>query len=497
MGFRKVTKVDNGKVEIEFSIDKAKFDAELGKVFKKRAARMAVPGFRKGKAPRSIIEKMYGKGVFYEDAINNLLPEAYEDAAKESGAELVSRPEFEIVSVGDGDVELKATAFVKPEVEVKDYKGIKADKIVTPVTDEMVDAEIQRVRERNARLVDVTDRAAEMGDTVKIDFDGYVDDKQFDGGKGEDYSLKLGSGTFIPGFEEQVVGHSIGDEFDVNVTFPEDYGHAELAGKPAVFKCKLHAIQFTELPELDDDFAVDVSDFNTLDEYKADVRKKLEERYENSADNALEGKLIDGMLENFNAEVPECMIDDEVENIVRERDYQLRSQGLDLATYLKYMNASLDDMRAQLRPMGERQVKTRLALEKIALLEKLEATADDIEAEYKKLADQYSMEIEKVKEALSADNLTTDIVLRKAIDFVKAHAAITEKTADEAEAEEKKPAKKAPAKKSTKTAAKTAVKKEKADGEAEAEEAPKPKRTRKTKAGKEAEAAAEAKEENK
>ena len=470
MGFRKVTKVDNGKVEIEFSIDKAKFDAELGKVFKKRAARMAVPGFRKGKAPRSIIEKMYGKGVFYEDAINNLLPEAYEDAAKESGAELVSRPEFEIVSVGDGDVELKATAFVKPEVEVKDYKGIKADKTVT---DEMVDAEIQHVRERNARLVDVTDRAAEMGDTVKIDFDGYVDDKQFDGGKGEDYSLKLGSGTFIPGFEEQIVGHSIGDEFDVNVTFPEDYGHAELAGKPAVFKCKLHAIQFTELPELDDDFAVDVSDFNTLDEYKADVRKKLEERYENSADNALEGKLIDGMLENFNAEVPECMIDDEVENIVRERDYQLRSQGLDLATYLKYMNASLDDMRAQLRPMGERQVKTRLALEKIALLEKLEATADDIEAEYKKLADQYSMEIEKVKEALSADNLTTDIVLRKAIDFVKAHAAITEKTADEAEAEEKKPAKKAPAKKSTKTAAKTAVKKEKADGEAEAEEAPK------------------------
>ena len=490
----KAERTENSTVELEFSVDRETFDKEVSNVYRKQAANITVPGFRKGKAPRSIIERMYGKGVFYEDAINNLLPEAYEEAAKESAAELVSRPEFEIVSVGDGDVELKATAFVKPEVEVKDYKGIKADKVVTPVTDEMVDAEIQRVRERNARLVDVTDRAAEMGDTVKIDFDGYVDDKQFDGGKGEDYSLKLGSGTFIPGFEEQIVGHSIGDEFDVNVTFPEDYGHAELAGKPAVFKCKLHAIQLTELPELDDDFAVDVSEFNTLDEYRADVRKKLEQRYENSADNALEGKLIDGMLENFSAEVPECMIDDEVENIVRERDYQLRSQGLDLATYLKYMNASLDDMRAQLRPMGERQVKTRLALEKIALLEKLEATADDIEAEYKKLAEQYSMEIEKVKEALSADNLTSDIVLRKAIDFVKAHAAITEKTADEAEAEAKKPAKKAPAKKSTKTAAK----KEKAEGEAETEEAPKPKRTRKTKAEKEAEAAAEAKnEENK
>lgn len=496
MGFKKVTKIDNGKVEIEFSIDKEAFDAELGKVFKKRAARMSVPGFRKGKAPRSIIEKMYGKGVFYEDAINNLLPEAYESAAKESGAEIVSRPEFEIVSVGEGDVEMKATAFVKPEVEIKNYKGIKADKIVTPVTDDMVDAEIQRVRERNARLVDVTDRAAEMGDTVKLDFDGYVDDKQFDGGKGEDYSLKLGSGTFIPGFEEQVAGHNSGDEFDVNVTFPEDYGHAELAGKPAVFKCKLRSIQLSQLPELDDDFAVDVSEFNTLDEYKADIRKKLGQRYESSADNALEGKLIDVMLENLTAEVPDCMIDDEVENIVRERDYQLRSQGLDLSTYLKYMNASLDDMRAQLRPMGERQVKTRLALEKIALLEKLEATADDIEAEYKKLADQYSMEIDKVKEALSADNLTTDIVLRKAIEFVKAHAEITEKTAEEAAETEKKPAKKSTAKK---PAAKSAAKKEKTEGDAagEAEAAPKPKRTRKPKAEKEAEATEAKGEENK
>ncbi len=336
MGFRKVTKVDNGKVEIEFSIDKAKFDAELGKVFKKRAARMAVPGFRKGKAPRSIIEKMYGKGVFYEDAINNLLPEAYEDAAKESGAELVSRPEFDIVSVGDGDVELKATAFVKPEVEVKDYKGIKADKIVTPVTDEMVDAEIQRVRERNARLVDVTDRAAEMGDTVKIDFDGYVDDKQFDGGKGEDYSLKLGSGTFIPGFEDQVVGHSIGDEFDVNVTFPEDYGTQELAGKPAVFKCKLHEIKFNELPALDDDFAEDVSDFDTLDEYKADIRKKAEEATRSTPTPMLR-QALDGLLEKLQGDIPECMYVNEIENLVRDYDNRLSSNGLDLKTYFQYM----------------------------------------------------------------------------------------------------------------------------------------------------------------
>lgn len=477
MGFKKVTNVEKNKIEIEFSIDRAAFDEQVNKVYRKNVTKMNIPGFRKGKAPRSIIEKMYGKGVFYEDAVNALLPDAYAEALEASAAQVVSRPEFEIVEIGDEGVDMKATVYVKPEVEVKDYKGIAADKIVTEVTDEMVDAEINRVRERNARLIEITDRPAQDGDTVKIDFDGYVDGKQFDGGKGEDYSLKLGSGTFIPGFEDQIVGHNVNDTFDVNVTFPENYGHAELAGKPAVFKVVLHTIQFSELPELDDDFAVDVSDFNTLDEYKADVKAKIAERYENSANGALEGKLIDGLLDGLTADIPECMIDEEVENIVRERDYSLRSQGLDLATYLKYMNASLDDMRAQLRPMGERQVKTRLALEKIAEIENIKAEEADINAEYEKLAAQYSMEVDKVKEALAVDTLSTDIVLRKAIDFVKANAVITEKSAEEAAAEEK---------------AKADVAEK-----AEEEKPAKPKRTRKTKAEKEAEAAAAAEAEEK
>ena len=334
MSFKKVNEVEKNKIEIEFSIEKDAFDAQTAKVFRKKAAKMTIPGFRKGKAPRSIIEKMYGKGVFYEDAINDLLPDAYADALKESGAEVVSRPEFEVVTIDDDGVLMKAAVYTKPEVEIKDYTGIEAEKIVTDVTDEMVNDEINRVRERNARLIDITDRAAELGDTVKIDFDGYVDDKQFEGGKGEDYSLKLGSGTFIPGFEDQIVGHSTNDSFDVNVTFPEDYGHKELAGKPAVFKVVLHSIQFSELPELDDDFAVDVSDFDTLDEYKADVKAKIAEKYENSANNAVEGQIIDGLLKNLTVDIPDCMIDSETENLIRERDYSLRSQGLDLNTYL-------------------------------------------------------------------------------------------------------------------------------------------------------------------
>ena len=481
MSFKKVNEVEKNKIEIEFSIEKDAFDAQTAKVFRKKAAKMTIPGFRKGKAPRSIIEKMYGKGVFYEDAINDLLPDAYADALKESGAEVVSRPEFEVVTIDDDGVLMKAAVYTKPEVEIKDYTGIEAEKIVTDVTDEMVNDEINRVRERNARLIDITDRAAELGDTVKIDFDGYVDDKQFEGGKGEDYSLKLGSGTFIPGFEDQIVGHSTNDSFDVNVTFPEDYGHKELAGKPAVFKVVLHSIQFSELPELDDDFAVDVSDFDTLDEYKADVKAKIAEKYENSANNAVEGQIIDGLLKNLTVDIPDCMIDSETENLIRERDYSLRSQGLDLNTYLKYMNSTLDDMRAQLRPIAERQVKTRLALEKIAEIENIKAEEADINAEYEKMAVQYSMELDKVKESLSPDALTTDIVLRKTVDFVKSKAVITEKNAEEAEKETK------PKPKTAKTS-----KTEKKEDAENAEKPVKPRKPRKTKAEKEAEEAAKA-----
>ena len=448
MGFRKVTKVDNGKVEIEFSIDKAKFDAELGKVFKKRAARMAVPGFRKGKAPRSIIEKMYGKGVFYEDAINNLLPEAYEDAAKESGAELVSRPEFEIVSVGDGDVELKATAFVKPEVEVKDYKGIKADKIVTPVTDEMVDAEIQRVRERNARLVDVTDRAAEMGDTVKIDFDGYVDDKQFDGGKGEDYSLKLGSGTFIPGFEEQLVGAKAGDEKELNITFPEDYV-PDLAGKSVVFKVKVKEVKEPQAPEVDDEFAKDVSEFETLADFKKDLGEKLQQRRTAEAQNDFESAVLDQLIDNLEADIPDGMVETQLDKIMDEYAMRMSGQGMSMDDYLKMMGMTPEMLRTSAKPSALRQVKTQLALEAVAAAENMEVTEEECEAEVSKLAEQYKLTPEQVKAAVSVDALKQDLLLQKASKLVVDEAKVGEAPKKEEAAAEEKP-KKAPAKKAAK-----------------------------------------------
>lgn len=481
MKLKNVQDVEKNKVELEFSIDKEQFDAAVNRVYRKNVSKMNVPGFRKGKAPRSIIEKMYGKGVFYEDAVNDILPEAYEEALKESGKDAVSRPEIDIESIDEECVTIKATIYIKPVVEIKDYKGIAAEKILTEVTDEMVDAEVERVRERNARLVEITDRPAKMGDTVKIDFDGYVEGEQFEGGKGDNYSLKLGSGTFIPGYEEQIVGHNVDDEFDVNVTFPENYGHEALAGKPAVFKVKLHTIQYSQLPDLDDDFAVDVSDFDTLIEYKADLKAKMQQRYENSADGVVEGKLIDALIENMTADIPECMYDNETENIIRERDYSLRSQGLDLATYLKYMNSNLDDMRNQVRPMAERQVKTRLALEKVAELEGLCAEQADLDAEYEKLAAQYSMEVDRVKEAIASESLAEDIKTRKAVDFVKTNAVITVKSAAEA-AEEKKAAEEK-AEKSTKKTSKTSKAskpaEEGADEASSTEEAAPKKRTRK------------------
>ena len=276
MSLTKSEVIEKNRYELQFSVDKATFDNAVNAVYRKQVKSISVPGFRKGKAPRSIIEKMYGTGVFYEDAINDLIPEAYTEAAKESGLEIVGQPEFDVVSLDDNGLVLSAKVYVKPEVEIKDYLGIEVEKDVAPVTDEEVDKEIETIRERNSREIDVTDRAAEMGDTAVIDFEGFCDGVAFEGGKGTDYALKLGSGSFIPGFEEQVVGKSIDEEFDVNVTFPEEYHAADLAGKPAVFKVKIHAITRVELPELDDDFAKDVSEFDTFDEYKADLKAKIE-----------------------------------------------------------------------------------------------------------------------------------------------------------------------------------------------------------------------------
>ena len=403
MSLTKSEMIEKNQYELQFSVDKATFDAAVDKVYRKQVKSIAVPGFRKGKAPKSIIEKMYGTGVFYEDAINDLIPAAYTEALEESKLEVVSQPEFDVVSIDENGLVLSAKVFVKPEVEIKDYAGIEVEKNVVAVTDEDVNKEIQVIRERNSREIEVTDRAAEMGDTTVIDFEGFCDGVAFEGGKGTDYSLKLGSGSFIPGFEEQV------------------------AGKPAVFKVTIHSITNVELPELDDDFAKDVSEFDTFDEYKADLKAKIEKRHEAAADNAVEEKLVEALIEKLEADIPEAMFVTETENFVRDYDNRLRSQGLDLNTYFKYTGLTLDNLREQMRPQAERQVKARLALEKIAEFENLEATEEDINGEYENIANAYGVELEQVKASIDAEAIAADMKVKKAMDLVKEKAVVTTK----------------------------------------------------------------------
>jgi len=425
MSLIKKTKLEKNHYEMKFSIDKETFEKALNAAYRKNVAKMNIPGFRKGKAPRAIVEKMYGKGVFYEDAINECLGEAYEAALKESKLDVVGRPEFDIESIEGDEPVMKASVYVKPDVTIEGYLGIEVTKTVKEVTDADVDAEIERVRERGARTLEVTDRAAIDGDTVTIDYEGSVDGVPFDGGKAEGHDLKLGSGQFIPGFEDQIVGKSIGEEFDVNVTFPEEYHAKELAGKAAVFKVKLHAIKATELAELDDEFAKDVSEFDTLEAYKADIRAKQAERNEKQADAEVEDKLIDVLVEKMEADIPEVMFEAETENSLRDMDNNLRMQGLDLGTYCKYTGMTLDTIREQMRPRAEKQVKVRLVLEKIAKLEKLSALKKDIEAEYKRISEAYNVPVDEVKKMIDAKDLGEDLKVKAAIDLVKEKAVIT------------------------------------------------------------------------
>ena len=425
MSLTKSEVIEKNRYELQFSVDKATFDAAVSNVYRKQVKNITVPGFRKGKAPRSIIEKMYGTGVFYEDAINELIPAAYAEALSESKIDVVGQPEFDVVSIDENGLLISAKVYVKPEVEIKDYTGIEVEKEVAPVSDEAIDREIEMIRERNSREIDVTDRAAEMGDTAVIDFEGFCDGVAFEGGKGTDYALKLGSGSFIPGFEEQIVGKNIDDEFDVNVTFPTEYHADELAGKNATFKVKIHALTKVELPELDDDFAKDVSEFDTFDEYKADLKAKLEKRNESVAESAVEEKLVEALMEKLEADIPEPMFVAETENFVRDYDTRLRSQGLDLNTYFKYTGLTLDTLREQMRPQAERQVKARLALEKIAILENIEATESEVNEEYEKIASAYGIELEQVKSSIDADAIAADIKVQKAMNFVKEKAVIT------------------------------------------------------------------------
>ena len=424
MSLTKCEVIEKNRYELQFSVDKETFDKAINAVYRKQVKNITIPGFRKGKAPKAMIEKMYGKGVFYEDAINDLLPEAFSAALEESKIDAVGTPEFDIVSVDDNGLVMSAKVYVKPDITVANYTGIEVEKNVEKVTDEEVENEINMIRERNSREIEITDRAAENGDNVIIDYSGSVDGVLFDGGTAEKQNLLLGSGQFIPGFEDQIVGKNIGDEFDVNVTFPTEYHAENLAGKAAVFKVKLHSINKIELPELDDDFAKDVSEFDTFAEYQADVKAKIEKRHETAAENKVEEDLMNRLIEALEDEIPETMFDAEVENCVRDYDNRLRMSGLDLGTYFKYTGMTLEQLREQMRPQAINQVKGRLILEKIAALESLVPSDEMIEEEYNRMATAYNVPLDQVKAGIAADAIAEDMKVKMALDFVKEKAVI-------------------------------------------------------------------------
>ena len=426
MSLKATNKVDTNRYELEIVIDGDSFKKAIQTVYNREKKNIAVQGFRKGKAPLSIIEKYYGEGVFYEDALNLLYADAIDAAAKEAGLTVIEdEMKFDLVSISKEEgVDFKVALTTKPEVEVAEYKGLAAEKLICEVTDDEVTAELERMADRNSRMVEVTDRAAAMGDTAVIDFEGFVDGTAFDGGKGEGYSLGLGSGQFIPGFEEQLVGKNVDEECDVNVTFPEEYHAAELAGKPAVFKCKIHEIQAKELPELNDDFAKDVSDFDTLEELKADCKAKLEERRAAAAEEGVSEQLVDGLLGILTADIPAAMFENAINEAVQDFEYRLQSQGLSLEMYMQYTGSDKESFRETFREQAEKKVKMRLILEKIAKLENIVPTAEDIEAEYNRYAEMYQMEAAQIKAFIPETALAEDLAVQKAMDFVKENAKI-------------------------------------------------------------------------
>lgn len=451
MSLKETKKIDTNRHQLEITVDGEKFREAIAEAYKRNGKKINVPGFRKGKAPLHLIEKYYGTEIFFEDALNLLYNDLVEDAIKDSGLKVINdKMDFEMVSISKEDgVDFKVSVTTYPEIEIGEYKGLKAEKTAVKVTPEEVESEVNAMAERNARMVSVEDRAAQKGDTVIIDFEGFTDGVAFEGGKGEGHSLTLGSGQFIPGFEDQIVGKNIGDEFDVNVTFPEDYGAKELAGKEAVFKVKLHEIKVRELPTVDDEFAKDVSEFDTLDALKADLEKKALERKTKAADEAVENALVQQIVDSIKGEIPEAMFENRLEQLTEDFAYRLQSQGLNLETYLKYTNSNIDEFKKSFRPQAESQVKFRLALEKIAALENITPSEEELEAEYAKLAESYGVEADKVKSVIPAEEISKDLAVGKAIDLVKGNAVITEveeKTEEKAEkkpAEKKKTAKKA------------------------------------------------------
>jgi trigger factor len=450
MSLKETKKLETNKYSLEITVDGEKFREAIKQAYKKNGKKINVPGFRKGKAPLHMIETYYGVEVFYEDAMNLIYNDVVEEAIKESGLRTIEdKMDFDLVSISKEDgVDFKITVTTYPEIEIGKYKGLKANKPVVEVKAAEITAELNQMADRNSRMVSVEDRPAKKGDTVVIDYEGFADGKAFDGGKAEAQSLELGSNTFIPGFEDQIIGKNIGDKFDINVTFPEDYGAKELAGKEAVFKINLHEIKVKELPTIDDEFAKDVSEFDTLKDLKADLKKKALERKQHAADEAVENELVQQIVDGIKGEIPEAMFENRMNAAVEDFAYRLQSQGMSLDLYLKYTNSTIEDFRKTFRPQAEMQVKYRLALEKIAELEKIVADDEAVEKHYEELAAQYGVDIEKVKSAIPKTEIEKDIAVGKAIDLVKENAVLTEK-ADDSEAEKKPAAKKTSAKTAT------------------------------------------------
>lgn len=431
-------KTGTNTVELELEVSAEELDEAVKKVFDKQSKNITVPGFRKGKAPRKIIEKMYGEGVFLEDAVNELYPTAFSDAVKETGIEPVAPAEVEIIDLdAKKGFTFRAIVTVKPEVKLGKYNGLEVEKVVRKISDEDVDGEIERLRERGARVVNVDDRPAQDGDTAVIDFEGFVDGVAFEGGQGVDFDLVLGSHSFIDTFEDQIIGHSIDDEFDVNVTFPEEYHAEELKGKPAVFKVTLKALKEKQLPEVDDEFAKDVSEYDTLAELKAHTKESMQEHADGHADEDVDNKLMDMVADSLEAEIPEAMYEVRIDELVRSFSQQLQAQGLNLDMYLQYSGADMPTFRAGFQEQAERQVKIRLALEQIAKEQDIQVSDEELLEEIEKMAKAYNMKVEQLKSLIPAGDLEGDLKNGKAIDYVREHAVIkeVEKASDTKDAE--------------------------------------------------------------
>ena len=432
MSLKSSNKTDVNTTELVISIDADAFEAAVEKEYQRQKKNIQIKGFRKGKVSRKLAEREFGEGAFYEGAINSLLGPEIDAAVKETGLVLVDRPNVEVTSIDKAEgVELKAICVTKPEIEISDYKGIKAPKNVKEITEEDIDKQIDIIRKKNARIVSVEDRAAQLDDEVIIDFEGFFGDEAFEGGKGEDHPLRLGSGQFIPGFEDQIVGHNIGDEFDVNVKFPEDYQMTDYAGKDATFKCKLKAISYEELPEINDDLVKDATEFETVAEYKDDIKTKLEEAAVQQAESGFENAVMEALISKIEAPIPNCMYEQRINSLMRSFEQQLQQQGMDIKLYFQYTGMDMDSFRETYRDRAVSEVKLRLALEKIADLENIQISDEDLNNSLGEIAAANNIDVETVKNFIPVEDYITDLRVQKAIELVKENAVVDNTVAEE------------------------------------------------------------------